>query len=52
MLVNGIEINRDKIFKQDEFSKFVIQPVHKLGDLVDTVKAILQFSETIEPYLT
>ena len=26
MLVNDIEINRDKIFEQDEYSKFVVQP--------------------------
>ena len=52
MLVNDIEINRDKIFEQDKFSKFVIEPAHKRGDLLDTVKAILKFNETIQPYLT
>ena len=52
MLVNDIEMNRDKIFEQDEFSKFVIEPAHKRGDLLDTVKAILKFNETIQPYLT
>ena len=52
MLVNDIEINRDKIFEQDEFNKFIIQPSYKRGDLLDTVKAILGFNETIQPYLT
>ena len=52
MLVNDIEINRDKIFEQDEFSKFVIKQAYKRHDLLDTVKIILQFSETIQPYLT
>ena len=52
MLVNDIKINRDKIFKQDEFSKFVINQPHKRGDLLDDVKAILEFNETIQPYLT
>ena len=52
MLINDIEINRDKIFEQDKFSKFVIQPSYKRGVLLDTVKAILKFSETIQPYLT
>ena len=52
MLLNDIEINRDKIFEQDEFSKFVIKQAYKRHDLLDTVKIILQFSETIQPYLT
>ena len=52
MLVNDIEINRDKIFEQDKYSKPVIQSPHKSTDLLDTVKAILQFNETIQPYLT
>ena len=52
MLINDIEINRDKIFEQDKFSKFVIQPTHKHGDLLDTVKVILKFNETIQLNLT
>ena len=52
MLVNDIEINRDKIFEQDKYGKFVIEPAHKLSDLLDTVKTILKFNETIQPYLT
>ena len=52
MLVNDIKINRDKIFEQDKFSKFVIEPAHKRGDLLDIVKAIQQFNKTIQPYLT
>ena len=52
MLVNDIEINRDKIFEQDENGKFGIQPPHKRGDLVDTVEAILKFSEILSLDLT
>ena len=52
MLVNDIKINRDKIFKQDELSKFVINQPHKRADLLNAVKAILEFNETIQPYLT
>ena len=52
MLVNDIEINRDRILEQHEFNKFVIQPAHKRTDLLDTVKVILKFNETIQPYLT
>ena len=52
MLINDVEINRDKIFEQDKYSKPVIQPPHKRGDLLDTVKVILEFNKTIQPYLT
>ena len=52
MLINDIEINRDKIFEQDKFSKFVIQPTHKHGDLLDTIKAILRFNEILSLDLT
>ena len=47
MLINNIKENEDKIFEQDEFSKFVVQLAHKRRDLLDTVKVTLQFSETI-----
>ena len=49
---NQIEIKRDKTFEEDECSKPVIQPPHKRGDLLDTFKIILEFSKTIQPYLT
>ena len=52
MLVNNIETNRDKIFEQYEYSKFVIHPPHKRGDLLDVVKIILEFNKTIQSYLT
>ena len=48
MLVNDIEINRNKIFEQ-KYSQFVSQPPHKRTDLLDTVKIILDFNETIQP---
>ena len=47
MFINDIKINRDTIFEQDKYGKFVIQPTHKHGDLLDTVKIILKFNETI-----
>ena len=52
MLVNDIEINRDKSFEQDEFSKFVIKPTHKRGDLLDTVRVILRFNKVLSLDLT
>ena len=51
MLINDIEKNKDKIFEQDEYSKFVVQPTYKRGDLLDAVKIILRFNETIQLYL-
>ena len=51
MLINNIKKNEDKIFEQVEFSKFVIKQAYKRRDLLDTVKIILEFSETIQTYL-
>ena len=51
MLINDVEINRDKFYEQDK-CQFVIQPPYKCGDLLDAVKVILKFNETIQPYLT
>ena len=47
MLVNDIKINRDKFFEQDKYGKFVIQPSYQRGDLLDTVKVILKFTEIL-----
>ena len=47
MLVNDIELNRDKIFEQDEFRKFVIKQAQKRRYLLDTVKFILRFNEVL-----
>ena len=52
MFINDIKKHEDKILEQDEFDKFIIQSSHKRGDLVDIVKVILQFNETIQSDLT
>ena len=52
MLIDHIEIKRDKNFEQDKFGKSVIEPSHKLSDLLDAVKVIQQFDKAIPPYLT
>ena len=44
--------NKDKIYEQDEYSKFVIQPTHKRGDLLDVVRVILRFNEVLSLDLT
>ena len=51
MIIDHIEIKKGKISEQ-EYSKFVIQPAYKHGDLADTVKFILEFNKTIQPYIT
>ena len=51
MLIDHIKIKNGTISEQ-EYSKFVIQPANKRGDLADTVKVILDFNKTIQPYLT
>ena len=48
MFINDIKINRDNISEQDKYDKFVIQQTHKHGDLLDTVKFIVKFNETIQ----
>ena len=52
IIIDHIEIKRDKIFEEDEYSKSVIQPPQKRDDLLDTVKVILEFDKTIQPYQT
>ena len=48
MIIDHIEIKKGKISEQ-EYSKFVIQPAYRRAD---TVKVILDFNKTIQPYLT
>ena len=52
MIIDHIETKKDKIFEQDEYSQYLIQPAHKRYDLLDTIKVIQQFNKTIQPYLT
>ena len=52
MIIDHIEIKKDKIFEQDEYSQYVIQPAYKRDDLLDTVKVIKQLNETLQLYLT
>ena len=47
IIIDDIKKNRDKIYEQDECSKFVIHPAHKRGDLLDAIKIILNFNELL-----
>ena len=51
MIIDHIEIKRDKIYEQDKYSQFVIQPAHKRDDLFDTVKVLLDLNKAIQPFL-
>ena len=47
MIIDHIEIKRDKLYERK-----YDQPPHKRTDVLDTVKVILDFNKTIQPYLT
>ena len=40
--------NKDRLYKQDDFHNFVIQPGYKRLDLIDDAKLILEFNEAIQ----
>ena len=47
IVIEDVKKNRDKIYEQDEYSKSVIQPNHRRGDLLDAIKIILNFNEAL-----
>ena len=47
IIVDDIENNKGKIFEQNKYSKFIIQPAYKHGDLSDAVKIILEINELL-----
>ena len=47
-IINDIEKNKDKLYEQDDFHNFVIQPGYKRLDLIDAAKLILEFTEAIQ----
>ena len=48
IIVKNIEKNKDKLFKQDEFPDWVIQPSDWRINLIDSINLILNFNETIQ----
>ena len=48
IIINDIKKNKDKIYEQDDFNNFVIQPGYKRGDLLDAVKIIIDYNEVIK----
>ena len=47
IIVNNINKNKDKLYEQDDFSDWVIQPNDQRINLIDAIDLILNFSETI-----
>ena len=47
IIIDDIKKKKDKIYEQDESSKFVIQPAYKRDDLLDAIKIILNFNELL-----
>ena len=55
IIVNDIEKDKDKLYKKDEmdpFHDYVIQPSDRRINLLDTIRLILDFNETIQLDLT
>ena len=48
IIVKNVDKNKEKIFKQDEFYDWVIQPSDRRIDLIDSINLILNFNETIQ----
>ena len=47
VIIDDIKKNREKIYEQDECSKFIIQPTYKRGDLLNAIKIILNFNKVL-----
>ena len=45
IIVNNINKNKDKIYEQDDFGDWVIQPSDQRIDLIDAIDLILDFNE-------
>ena len=46
--VNDIEKNLKKLHEEDEFYNYVIQPSDRHIDLIDAIRIILEFNQTIQ----
>ena len=51
-IVKIIEKSEGKLLETDDFNDWVIQPNDQRINLLDTIKLILNFNETIQSYLT
>ena len=42
IFINDIEKNKDKIYGQDVSSSYIIEPIYKRSDLINTIDVILK----------
>ena len=47
IIINNINKNKDKLYEQDDFHDWVIQPNDQHINLIDAIDLILNFNETI-----
>ena len=45
--VENISKNKEKIYKQNDYFNFVIQPIDQHINLIDAIKLILDFNEEL-----
>ena len=48
IIIKNNERNKDKLLEMDDFNDWVIQPNDHRINLLDTIKLILDFNETIQ----
>ena len=48
IIITDFKKNKDKLYEQDDFHNFVIQPGYKRVDLTDSAKLILEFNERFQ----
>ena len=51
IIVNNINKYRNKLYEKDDFCDWMIQPNSRRIDLIDAIKLILNFNETIQLHL-
>ena len=47
IIVNNIKENKEKLYKQDDYYNFVIQPSDQRINLIDAIRPILDFNEKL-----
>ena len=48
IIVNNINKNKEKLYKQDDYYNFVIQPCDRRINLIDAIRLILDFNEELD----
>ena len=48
IIIDDIKKNKDKLYEQDDFHNYVIQPSCKRTDLIEAAKLILEFNKSIQ----